>query len=223
MAVLQWDIESAIAAERELFAVNGYRGAAHNGATCILLDGERPVLVSAPHAVKHLRRGVAEPKEEDEYTGTLARLLHALTGCHAIYLAACDDDPNFYNDCAYKEKLRQAVLRHGIGLVLDLHGSAHWRLYDIDIGTCHGASLLGRPELVQALQDTCRRYGINEVFVNHTFSGCGQPTVTRLVSTELGIPALQLEINKRWRDPVNRPEQFRALVDSLAEYILAQG
>ncbi|HAG07403.1 MAG: Uncharacterized protein XD69_1042 [Clostridia bacterium 62_21] len=219
MPVAQWTIQDAIATECEFFAVNGYRGAQGRETVYTVLQGKVPVLVSAPHAVKHLRAGVVEPKEEDEYTGTLARLLHALTGCHAIYLASCDLDPNFYDDCAYKAGLRDLVARNGIELVLDLHGSAIWRTYDIDIGTCHGKALLGRPELAARLVECCKRHGINEVYVDHTFSGCGQPTVTRLVSRNLGVPALQLEINKRWRDPEKHPEQFRALVECLAAYI----
>lgn len=222
MPVAQWSVEEAIATERKLFAINGYRGIQGQDPVYTVLNGELPVLVSAPHAVKHLRVGVVEPKEEDEYTGTLARLLHALTGCHAIYLASCDLDPNFYDDCAYKAGLRDTIAQHGIRLVLDLHGSAVWRTYDIDIGTCHGEALLGRSELVECLLEYCKRHGIKEVFENHTFSGCGQPTVTRLVSRELGIPALQLEINKKWRDPEKRPEQFRTLVECLAAYIRGQ-
>ena len=84
MPLAQWTIQDAIATEREFFAINGYRGARDGERVYTVLDGKIPVLVSAPHAVKHLRAGVVEPKEEDEYTGTVARLLHALEPSRAM-------------------------------------------------------------------------------------------------------------------------------------------
>lgn len=213
-------VASAIRIEDELFQVNGYRGV-EEGPSYTILTGTVPVLLSAPHAVKHFRRANDEPKEEDEFTGTIVRLLHGLTSCHAMHAARADLDANFYDDCPYKEGLRTAVKEKGIKLVLDIHGAAAWRAFDIDIGTCKGAALLGRDGLLPPLLDAFRRHEINGVFVDSVFSGCGQATVTRFVSEALGVPALQLEINKRFRDPENHPREFESLIQALEDYLKA--
>jgi len=211
---------SAISIEDELFRVNGYRGV-EQALSYTVLTGEMPVLLSAPHAVKHFRRANDEPKEEDEFTGAIVRVLHGLTSCHVIYAARADLDANFYDDCPYKEGLSNLVRESGIKLVLDIHGAAAWRSFDIDVGTCKGAALLGRNDILPPLLDAFRRHGINGVFTDSVFSGCGQNTVTRFTSEVLGIPALQLEINKRFRDPENHPREFESLIKALEDYLKA--
>ncbi|MEW6229533.1 MAG: hypothetical protein AB1700_15820, partial [Bacillota bacterium] len=116
-----WSLEKAVKMEEELFGVNDYQGLPGEK-SYVTLTGKVPVLVSAPHSVKHTRRSNTVPKEEDEYTGTLVRLLHELTSCHAIYAASSDLDANFYDDCPYKAGLGELVIKSNIKLVLDLHG-----------------------------------------------------------------------------------------------------
>ncbi|MEW6727627.1 MAG: hypothetical protein ACOYU7_11100 [Bacillota bacterium] len=214
-----WSLEKAVKMEEELFGVNDYQGLPGEK-SYVTLTGKVPVLVSAPHSVKHTRRSNTVPKEEDEYTGTLVRLLHELTSCHAIYAASSDLDANFYDDCPYKAGLGELVIKSNIKLVLDLHGASLWRDFAIDIGTCKGKSFLDKPHFLSLLQDALADEGIGDVHIEDTFSACGQATVTRFVSQELGVPALQLEINKRYRDPENHPEEFKSLVEALRKYIL---
>lgn len=211
---------SAINIEDELFQVNGYRGVEQTPSYAVL-TGTVPVLLSAPHAVKHFRRANDEPKEEDEFTGAIVRLLHGLTSCHVIHAACADLDANFYDDCPYKDGLSRLVQGCGIKLVLDIHGAAAWRAFDIDIGSCKGAALLGRDDILPLLLDAFRRHEINGVFVDSVFSGCGQATVTRFASEVLHVPALQLEINKRFRDPENHPREFESLIEALKDYLQA--
>ncbi|MDI6906018.1 MAG: hypothetical protein QMC81_00845 [Thermoanaerobacterales bacterium] len=211
-------VAGAIKIEDELFQANGYRGIEQTPSYSVL-PGSLPILLSAPHAVKHFRRANDEPKEEDEFTGAIVRLLHDLTGCSIIHAAYADQDANFYDDCPYKEGLRSLVIERGIKLVLDIHGAAAWRSFDIDIGSCKGAALLGRGDILPPLLDAFRRHEINGVFVDSVFSGCGQATVTRFASEVLCVPALQLEINKRFRDPENHPQEFESLIEALEDYL----
>jgi transposase len=44
--------------------------------------GELPILLSAPHDVRHIRQ--RKIKMSDQFTGSIVYLLHKLTGCHAI-------------------------------------------------------------------------------------------------------------------------------------------
>lgn len=212
------DAASAVKIEETYFKPNGYRGLPSD-LSYTVLPGSFPILVSAPHAVKHFRLTNTEPKDEDEYTGAIARLLHQRTGCWAMHASKADIDPNFYDDCPYKAGLRELVEKEKIQLVIDIHAAAIWRTFNIDIGTCRGESLLGRTDYLEALLIALRGGGIQAVFVDSVFTGCGQPTVTRFVSETLGVPALQLEINKRLRDPEQNPAYFGVLLHNLESFI----
>ncbi|MBO8128113.1 MAG: hypothetical protein H0Z39_02795 [Peptococcaceae bacterium] len=215
---VRWDVRPAYEIEQKIFAVNNYYGV--EGTTSYeILSGRIPLLVSAPHAVKHRRAANTEPKEQDEYTGTIARLLNEITGCYAMHATCPDLDPNFYDDCAYKGGVRRIVEENDIKLVLDIHGATRWRAFNVDIGSCHGKSVQHNPELLDLLLEEFRNHGIANVVVDDTFPGCGQPTVTRYVSAILNRAALQLEINKKLRDPEKDPESFVVLVECLASYI----
>lgn len=209
---------AAVKIENTYFKPNNYRGLPAD-LSYTVLPGRIPVLVSAPHAVKHFRLANTEPKEEDEYTGAIARLLHQRTGCWTMYAAKADIDPNFYDDCPYKDGLRALVGKENIQLVLDIHGAALWRAFNIDIGTCRGESLLGRTDYLETLIVALRGGGIQSVFVDSVFTGAKQPTVTRFASTALNLPAMQLEINKRLRDPEAHPAPFGVLMHSLETFI----
>ncbi|MDF1552453.1 MAG: hypothetical protein P1P84_05290, partial [Deferrisomatales bacterium] len=108
----------------------------------LLLEGTVPILLSAPHAVRTLREGKIKPS--DESTGSYAFLLHRETGCHAIATKKLyGGDPNWDWPCIYKERVRDLLARAGVRLVLDLHGAARERPFDVDLGTMHGRSLCG--------------------------------------------------------------------------------
>ncbi|MDA8096397.1 MAG: hypothetical protein C4575_13825 [Desulforudis sp.] len=212
------DVAAALKTEELFFKPNGYRGL-DAGASYTILSGSIPVLVSAPHAVKHIRKGNTEPKEEDEYTGTIARLLQESTGCWAMHAASVDLDPNFYDDCPYKHALRELVKKERIRLIIDIHGAAEWRAFNIDLGTCRGDSLLEHSEYLDDLITALRGEGIQSVFVDSVFTAGAQSTVTRFASRELGIPAVQLEINRRLRDPERNPVYFGVLMQGLHSFI----
>ena len=79
-----------------------------------LVRGEIPVLLSAPHAAVHTRRGRA--KEEEEFTAAMARLVAELTGAHALYARRrSPTDPNWYPDVPYKRLLARLTERGKVG------------------------------------------------------------------------------------------------------------
>jgi hypothetical protein len=57
-----------------------------------IIPGKIPILISAPHGANHKRNG--QPKEENEYTSSIAIMLGHLTGAHVIYArTAANEDP----------------------------------------------------------------------------------------------------------------------------------
>lgn len=185
----------------------------------IKFDGSLPVLLSAPHAVRHTRRG--KIKKSDRVTGTLALLLAEKTGCSALCLCRnYGGDPNYDEASPYKQELLAMIARLRPRIVLDLHGMASTRL-DIDVGTMWGRSLNGRRDLVDRLKSCLAPYGLHKIVENKSFCAAHTHTITRLVSTENHPPvsALQLEISGLYRNLWTHPGEFIKLFKGLADYI----
>lgn len=176
------------------------------------LPGNIPVLLSAPHAARHLRQG--ELKDEDEYTAAIAKLVAEFTGAHVLYAThQSGTDPNRYPGVPYKQKLMTITQAVPVGFVLDIHGAAHRRPFGLALGTMHGQSC---PQQRQLILDTLADYGfaphlsgLASVDVDHAFPAAGSEqveTVTRYVWQELHIPAAQLEINAALRIVVRKAD-----------------
>lgn len=183
------------------------------------VKGSFPVLLSAPHAVRHTRSG--KIKKSDRVTGTLALLLAEATGCSALCLRRnYGGDPNYDEVSPYKQELLEMITELRPRIVIDLHGMATTRL-DIDVGTMWGRSLNGRHNLVDRLRSCLAPYGLHKVIENKSFCAAHTHTITRLVSTENHppVPALQLEISGMYRDLWTRPGEFTKLFRGLADYV----
>ena len=180
-------------------------------------EGSLPVLISAPHSVRHIRHKKIKPS--DEFTGSMACILKKLTGCHSLAVTKLyGGDPNFDDKCIYKESIKNITAANKPKIVIDIHGASREHDFDIDIGTMKGNSLLGKNHYVALLRDSLEKHGISTISENR-FTISGQNTVTSYVSQHLGIPALQLEINKRFRAPHQNPEDYCRMVAALAEFI----
>jgi hypothetical protein len=164
--------------------------------------GTLPVLLSAPHAAAHTRRGTI--KEEDEYTAALARLLGQETGAHAIYTCCLSsDDANWDHDVPYKAALRELAECNAIRFVLDLHGCAGTRPFGLAIGTLGGRSC---PEERELLLASLAKHGFQAeahhpldcIDIDRTFraeGSSGAETITRYTWETLHISSAQLEIH----------------------------
>ncbi|MCI0455286.1 MAG: gamma-glutamylcyclotransferase [Candidatus Dadabacteria bacterium] len=184
----------------------------------VFLKGDIPILVTAPHATRHLRMN--KLKEEEEYTGAISLILHALTGSHALYTHwASRIDPNFYDESPFKKKLTKVIRKFGIRFVLDLHGTRVQRGKDIYPGIGNNREfLIGNDLYLDKFEEVLVS---NEIILGslHVFPASIQMTVTKFVATKLGAPAMQIEINERLREPEGNPKGFEKLIDSLTEYI----
>lgn len=183
------------------------------------VKGSLPVLLSAPHAVRHTRCG--KIKKSDRVTGTLALLLAEETDCSALCLCRnYGGDPNYDEVSPYKQELLEMIAHLRPRIVIDLHGMATTKL-DIDIGTMWGRSLNGRRDLVDRLKSCLAPYGLHKIVENKSFCAAHTHTITRLVSTENHppVPALQLEISGIYRDLWSHPGEFVKLFRGLADYI----
>ncbi|MFZ7104312.1 MAG: hypothetical protein ACOWWO_16875 [Peptococcaceae bacterium] len=182
-----------------------------------LAVGEVPVLVSAPHAVRHYRQ--KKIKMSDQFTGSLVYLLNRLTGCHGIAAAKLyGGDPNWDNPCIYKEKLTDFCSRQKIKFLLDIHGAARERAFDVDLGTNGEQTLRGKGEILKTLAQNFKDFGLTKVSFDN-FAVSDPHTVVNYVAREVGIPSVQIEINKQYRVPAQNPRGFHCLLGALVESI----
>lgn len=183
-----------------------------------VLSGPRPILLSAPHATRH-RRGNAW-KREDEYTAAWAGWLQAQTGAHVMYAThRLNPDPHADDDkSVYKQILREVVQAHDIRLVLDLHGARGDRDFGMALGTINGQTCQPYEDVIIAgLEDAGLRRdagapSLNRLVLNppRYAGGTHLPTVTRYAWRELGISAVQIEVNEWLRIVERLPESYSA-------------
>jgi hypothetical protein len=184
----------------------------------ICLLGVLQVLVSAPHAAVHTRN--QKPKEEDEFTGGMARLIGELCGAHVLYARRkSNTDPNYYPNVPYKQALAKIVQLNQIAFVMDLHGAAADRSFGLELGTANKQSCPA--DLVNSIISTLSEAGFRDnasdrlrrLAINERFSGQGHEdweTITRYVWKKLYLPVVQIEINAHNRIPRRRADATNA-------------
>lgn len=215
-------ITEAIQITRDINA-NSDKLAPEGAAWFKVVEGDAPIIVSAPHATQPFRDGKYR-FSDGAGTAALAYELNKLSGVSIIYTTyESPSDPNFYDDNDYKKALRQLIEKKHPLLVLDLHGSAPARPYDVDFGTMDGASLLGKAGFVAELTNALNQEDIRNLSWNY-FPAAKNLTVTRFASG-LGVPAIQLEINATWLMPDQNElmaHRFSELLQALDRFVETQ-
>lgn len=173
------------------------------------------IYYTAPHAVKHCRRG--KTKAEETATGGLVRLLASETG--AGYLATLrycgDGDVNTCDDHPFKTRLCELIEAERVRMVVDLHGMSDKHGPDVSIG-------LGRPghdasTLLGAVYAAhLERAGlIVDLGAKVTgFRASSKRTLTAWLQAR-GVAAVQVEVASRRRFRSKPPEQRLQLVEGL--------
>jgi hypothetical protein len=174
-------------------------------------DGNIPVLISAPHGARHLRKG--NWKEEDEYTSSIAIKLAEATGAHVIYVKnKTYEDPNYIERAKYKDKIREMVQNDGIKFLLDLHGVNKDRPFKVCVGTRHNNnSESSCPTYKDTIEEVLRDFQEPPIFNRRNFKAKKKETVTSFARKECGIESAQLEINARYRIVERKPDSSKAM------------
>lgn len=198
-----------------------------------VISGTKNILLSAPHATRHVRlddAGNKITKESDLCTGAIARVLGELTQSTVIFTTHKSPfDPNFFDVddkgtlipdddtlIPYKDRMTKLTQDFRFVVVLDIHGAAEDQTFDVDIGTLEGESLLGKDQLLPPLKQALNAQGITKLSSNF-FSAAEKQTVTKFSAKTLNIPAMQLEINAQFR--CRTEADTIRLVRALEEYI----
>ncbi len=213
-------VSTAMAMEGQ-FVENSYTGSSVGPALRVLL-GDVPIIISSPHAVKHPRKGQLKPA--DTFTGPLALQLAELSRTSAlVYARTSDEDPNYDVDGPYKQQLMRLVQSTSARFVLDIHGLGQWRSAEIAIGTARGKTLGSQQEILSVFIQEFTKAAFTNILVDDPtlFNASKPTTITSFVWRELGIPALQLEIHKKYRNAYNNPNDYLKMLYTLRDGIKA--
>ncbi|MGJ9383495.1 hypothetical protein [Salipaludibacillus sp. CF4.18] len=211
------NLETQLYEYEKRFSDNSYKGDidAEEQAVFIEGTGEVNVLISAPHATSHRRDG--DKKDADIYTGSMALMVQEFTGAHVIFSTYEGEDGNYVIGGTYKEKIGEIIEEHDVDLVLDLHGAAENRDFDVDIGTNYGETV--RNEWVEGITTIFSGNNINRVYENDTFPASTEGTVTKHTWNHYQTEAMQLEIHRNYRNPRNDLDSYYEALKSLVLFV----
>lgn len=154
------------------------------------LPGKRMVLITAPHATAQMREG--KVKIADGGTGSLAYELNKICDVPTLYTTYLSpSDPNYYDNNTFKDSLAKIIDHSHPILVIDLHASAPYRPYDIDLGTLKGKSIT--EQMKEKITAVLREEGISNLSLNY-FAAEKNQTDTKFAYNKK-TPSVQMEIN----------------------------
>lgn len=179
----------------------------------IIKMGCIPILFSAPHTMWQKRKD-GSIKYNEVYTKAIALYLNMI--CNTFSIIKINDtgmDSNKDNHDEYKKQLIEVVRKNNIKLVIDLHGAAGSRNFDVEFGTLN--NLTADYSTVKELEDAFIENGIKNIQYNNPFKG---GAITQYLYNLKDVDVIQLEINKKYRDNKNI-EMLEKLVNSLINFI----
>lgn len=214
------EIASVLNDYEKEFSINNYNGDLTKTVPYTYLRGSIPVLLSAPHSVRHYRKG--KIKKPEVYTGALVKLLHYLTGCHVIYKNKNDGfDPNYcnsQNDGGYKKQIIEIIEKENIKVLFDVHGMSINKFLDIDLGTDYKKTISYDKSLLKLIKMEFEKNNILNVGFDQIFTAGFCNTVAKNTSLNTVIPTVQIEINRYYRNLKNELEVIK-LVNSFVDII----
>ena len=115
-------------------------------------------------------------------------------------------DSNKDNRDEFKIELLRFIKDNNIKLVIDLHGSAKSRNFDIEFGTLNNLS--AGFSTIKELEEAFTENGISNIIYNDPFKG---GAITEYVYGLKDIDVIQIEINGKYRDYSNLEELERLI------------
>lgn len=197
---------SQIINDEKMFSIKSYFGEKHAERETLVIENESPILITAPHAIKHSRHG--EVKGADEYTGSLAIWLSKKLDANMVV-------GHHYNpDLEHITQLNRGFLQglddmaNRSSLIIDLHGMKDTHPSGLCISS--GYQSIDKHPISSVLDNTL--YGMSKWEPSHNspFNAQAPYTVVSHAENVLGVPAIQLEIPRRFRVPgsVSTEEYF---------------
>lgn len=176
------------------------------------IEGKNRFLVTAGHSANHFREG--KIKVAEWFTGTIAILLADITGSHSLYVSSnILFDPNFDVNDPFKIYLKKITNKYKIDGILDIHGCLRERPFDVSLGVSR------QKQTDQFISSIKTAFAMSGLIIDkdNTFQALKRETITSYASEDLHISCVQVEINGKYRDPINRPENFAKILSVLSK------
>ena len=179
----------------------------------VLVKGDIPVLITAPHTMKQIKAD-GSIKQAETFTKAIAMYLNDV--CKSSYLIKILDtgmDSNRDNHDDFKTDLINFVKDNNIKLVIDLHGADRNRDFDVEFGTMN--NLTADITTIKELQEAFIHNGLINIEHNNPFKG---GAITQYLYNVKDVEVIQLEINGRFRD-FKHIDELEKLCNSLVYFI----
>jgi hypothetical protein len=178
----------------------------------IVQESSAGILISAPHAVTHVRDG--KKKRADRGTGGLAITLGMLTKAGYVVETSGTGDPAWDTSHPFKETVQALAPR----LIIDVHGMKNNPHVDIDLGR---GQFFGDVEdqLVHSFQRLGDERNIR-VGIDTVFDASRESTVTSWAQAQ-GIRAFQVEICAGLRPPEASTLKLEAVIATFVDFVHA--
>lgn len=202
------------------FSQNDYFGA-NQRKHILFFDTHSPVLITAPHAVKHARYG--NVKGADVYTGALALLTAQQIGVSVLASTSFDSHVDHPTELAAQFIEALDDIASEKKLIIDMHGMLDRQGLGVCVGTGKDFHSENEQRVIDAVSEHLEPFGVS---INEPFAAKSDYTLTQYVSRlSPSTQILQLEIAARLRVPKGNNneelesflENFFSLVQSLSK------
>lgn len=158
----------------------------------IIKKGSIKILFSAPHTmIQRFEDGSS--KLNESFTKAIALYLNKHSDVYSIIkIRDTGMDSNRDNHDEYKKVLMSLVKENDIKLVIDLHGSALEREFDVELGTLNNLS--ADYSTINEFKESFVENGIKNISINDPFKG---GAISQYLYNYKDVDVIQLEINRR--------------------------
>jgi len=157
----------------------------------LFVKGEMPVLVTAEHALNHIRNNFIKVYEIN--VDMLSLGISKESNCNCLLPLSVIQDPNYFNNSFFLREALDVIKDNDVRLVLSLHGMIDKEdRKDICLGNLNGVSLkdsFGKNFYENLRNNLSLHYSVSE---NDPFPG------GKFLS-DIGINAVQIEVKKSLR------------------------
>lgn len=176
------------------------------------------VILSAPHAIKQVRKG--KGKKSETKTKYIVEKVSRKTNSCCIYKTKClNDDANYDEQSYYKEKCAKIIKKKGIKFLLDIHGMSAEREEDICIGVAHGKNIDNNEEMLSNIVEIFNKNGFMNVSVDEPFSSSNENCVSSYIHDKCDIITFQIEINYRYLSIIYNEYNLNKVVNTLTAIV----
>ncbi len=183
-----------------------------NNAHFEIIEGKKPILLSAPHAYLHKRpRLNMGYRQGEDLTDRIVKEICEKTGAWGIYLKeGVDYDPNFHSlkSNPYKKAVAKIVKEQKIEQFVDIHGLARENnMYDF--GIYYATRFTKSKKFAEDVKEGLAKnelYGVNILIFR--FVDDYQETLGEFLVQEYRVPSIQIEIAKYIREEKSLRDAF---------------